>query len=257
MRRVVVLAITMVLAVGGPAHAHVAPSKDDNNRYLKLTPLGDRVRLAYTVFFGEVPGEQVRHTMDADKNGQVSEPEAEAFAARLAAQVADGLIAVVDGVPQRVVWAVVEVGMGNRRVRGGGSFSVDLVAYLCLTGAGPAHRLELRDRFRVPQPGETEVKVEDSPGIAIERARVGPADDASHDYKFVGPGGPLWDDGLDLAFRVRGDVPRGTDGACRQAAPGEDPAEGKGVPAILVIGSAAILGLILAAAATLLARRRR
>ena len=26
--------------------AHVAPSVDDNNRYLKVTPLGDRVRIA-------------------------------------------------------------------------------------------------------------------------------------------------------------------------------------------------------------------
>ena len=34
--------------------AHVAPSVDDNNRYLKVTPLHDGIRLAYTVFFGEI-----------------------------------------------------------------------------------------------------------------------------------------------------------------------------------------------------------
>jgi hypothetical protein len=259
MRRAVVVAITTVLlglVANGSATAHVAPSKDDNNRYLKVTPLGDRVRLAYTVFFGEVPGEQVRSTMDADRSGHLSEAEAEAFAGRLAAQVADGLTATVDGTARRITWAIVEVGMLNRKVRGGGSFSVDLIAYLCLSPPRGAHAMTLHDRFRISKPGETEVKIEDSPGVAIERARVGPADDASHDYKFVGPGGPLSDDGLDLAFRVRDDVPLTGDGACAGSA-GDGGAGGKGLPAVLVVGSAAILGLILVAAATLVARRRR
>ena len=52
MRRVfLVVAITVASAA-----AHVSPSVDDNNRFLKLTPLGDRVRLAYTVLFGDNPG---------------------------------------------------------------------------------------------------------------------------------------------------------------------------------------------------------
>jgi hypothetical protein len=58
----------------------------------------------------------------------------------------------------------------------------------------------LRDQFRIPRPGETEVKVEDSPGVTVTRARVGPADDPSHDYRFVGPGGPLSDDGLEVEW---------------------------------------------------------
>jgi hypothetical protein len=257
MRRVVVLVLAITMAgTVGLAHAHVAPSKDDNNRYLKLTPVGDRVRLAYTVFFGEVPGDAVRLTMDTDRNGTISEREAEDFAGRLAGQVADGLDATVDGATRRIVWARVEVGMGNRKVRGGGSFSVDLVAYLCLSPPRGAHRVLLHDRFRIPKPGETEVVVEDSPGVTIERARVGAADDASHQYKFVGPGGPLADDGLDLAFRIRDDVPLGADGACTDEAAGGSP-EGKGVPTVLIVGSAAILGLILAAAATLVVRRRK
>jgi hypothetical protein len=254
MRRVV-LAITMIaLALDDPAAAHVAPSKDDNNRYLKLTPLGDRVRLAYTVFFGEVPGDQVRVTMDGDRDGTISEAEAEAFAARLAGQVADGLAASIDGATHRVVWARVEVGIGNRKVRGGGSFSVDLVAYLCLSPPRGAHQVLIHDRFRIPKPGETEVVVEDSPGVKIERARVGAADNASHQYKFVGPGGPLSDDGLEIAFRAGDNVPLGADGACDASADGS--AEKGGVPTVLIVGMAAILGLILAAAATLVVRRR-
>ena len=40
-----VLAITLV-GLRGPAAAHVAPSVDDNNRYIKVTPAADRVRIA-------------------------------------------------------------------------------------------------------------------------------------------------------------------------------------------------------------------
>ena len=73
MRRALVLAITLA---SGLAIAHVAPSVDDNNRYLKLTPQGDRVRLAYTVFFGEVPGATMRQAIDTSRDGSISEARA-------------------------------------------------------------------------------------------------------------------------------------------------------------------------------------
>jgi hypothetical protein len=43
MRRLVMVVAAVTVA---PALAHVAPSVDDNNRYLKVTPQSDRVRLA-------------------------------------------------------------------------------------------------------------------------------------------------------------------------------------------------------------------
>ena len=201
-----VLALTLL-------SAHVAPSVDDNNRYLKLTPLGDRVRIAYTVFFGEIPGAGERRGIDANRDGQISDAEAHAFGERLAGQVAAAVELDVDGTRQPLHWQTIDVGMGTPDVAAG-SFSVDLVAYPCLPVARGRHRLLLRDHLQLTRPGETEVKVEDSPGVTIDHARIGAADDPSYDYKFVGGGGPLSDDGLDLAYMAGPKAPVTADGAC-------------------------------------------
>jgi hypothetical protein len=75
-----------------------------------------------------------------------------------------------------------------------------MIAYVCLARARGRHELLLKDRYRVPKPGETEVRVEDGPGITVEHARIGGSDALANDFKFVGPGGPLSDDGLRVAF---------------------------------------------------------
>ena len=186
MRRALVLAITLAAR---SALAHVAPSVDDNNRYLKVTPLGDRVRLAYTVFFGEVPGATARQTIDTNRDGSISEAEGNAFGTRIAGEVAAALDVTVDGGATEVTWSQLDVGMGSSQTAAG-AFSIDMVAYFCLPEALGKHAVRVRDRYRIARPGETEVKVEDSPGVTVHHARVGAADDPTHDYRFVGPGGP-------------------------------------------------------------------
>jgi hypothetical protein len=192
---------------------HVAPSVDDNNRYLKLTPLGDRVRLAYTVFFGEIPGASERHNLDANHDGHIDEAEAQAFGKRLAGDVAAALTVEIDGKVEPLKWTTIDVGLGTPEVAAG-SFSVDLVAYPCLPSVRGKHRVLVRDRFRLPHPGETEAKVEDSPGVKIERAHVGPADDPSYDFRFAGPGGPIEDDGLEVIYVAGDAAPVASDGKC-------------------------------------------
>ena len=205
MRRGLVVAITLVAS---SVAAHVAPSVDDNNRYLKLTPQKDRVRLAYTVFFGENPGARMRPGLDTDRDGTISDPEAQTFGDTIGREVAAALDVTVDGTQTKVAWSQIVVGMGSSGVRAG-SFSVDLIAYFCLPHLGGRHTLQLRDRYRLVRPGETEVKIEDIPGVVIQTGRVGPANDPSHDYRFVGPGGPLADDGIDLAFDATAEAPVG------------------------------------------------
>jgi hypothetical protein len=203
-----------VVAITATAAAHVAPSVDDNNRYLKVTPFGDRVRLAYTVFFGEVPGAIARRDIDTNHDGQLTDAEGHAFGSTIAAQVAAGLQVEVDGKVVTMPWASVDVGLGSPQVAAG-SFSVDLIGYACLPTARGTHQLIVHDRYRIAHPGETEVKVEDAPGIVIDKAHVGPANDPSHDFRFAGPGGPLSDDGLELTFDAG---PRSTvtaDAVCR------------------------------------------
>lgn len=245
--RAITLALVACVAIGG-ADAHVAPSVDDNNRYLKLTPSGDRVRLAYTVFFGENPGRAQRPALDTDRDGTIADREAQVFAGRLGAEVAASLAVTVDGAPAKVTWSVVSAGLGTPSVRGG-AFSVDLVAYLCLPAARGRHAVRVHDRFRVPRPGETEVRVEDGPGITIERARLGALVRDGDAFKLVGPAAPLADDGLEVAFVAAASAPVGGDTICHAGARG-----GRGLPAAVVIGAGAVIGVALA---LLVVRRRR
>jgi hypothetical protein len=227
--------------------AHVAPSVDDNNRYLKLTPLAGGARLAYTVFFGEIPGASERRLLDTNRDGRIDEAEANTFGQHLAGQVAESLQLEVAGHPQPVRWAVVDVGLGNDAVAAG-SFSVDMIAYVCVPGA-PHHQIRLRDQFRIPRPGETEVKVEDSPGTTVTRARIGDADDPRHDYRFAGAGGPLSDAGLEAEWTTTDQAPALPPGSCANVA-APSPARRSWLIPVIV---AAVLG---AGAAVLIILRR-
>lgn len=240
MRWALVLVGTITLA--SIARAHVAPSVDDNNRYIKVTPQADRIRLAYTVFFGEVPGAALRPSIDTNRDGTISDAEAQTYGDRVAADVIGSLELATDGAQQRLAWKQVVVGMGSPVVAGGGSFSIDMIAYVCLARPGGKHELLVKDRFRVPKPGETEVRVEDGQGITVEAARIGGADALANDFKFVGPGGPLSDDGLRVAFSATDQAPRS--GKCVAAAA---PADGDRIPWLAIgLGAAAVvLGVVL------------
>ena len=234
-----VIAMLAIAALAGRATGHVQPSVDDNNRFLKLTPLGDRVRLAYTVLFGDNPGRAMRPGMDANKNGLIDDDEAQAFGGKLSEEVAAALDLQIDGKAVPVAWAEVAVGMGAPQTAGG-TFAVDLVGYLCLPTARGAHHIVLRDHFALTRPGETEVKIEDSPGVTISRARVGRADDPSFDYRFAGPGGPLAEDGLDLVFDAGERAAIAHDGLCVISTPSESHAFLIGG----IVGGVAALGVV-------------
>jgi hypothetical protein len=188
------IAVTLAAAT---ATAHVGPSVDDNNRYIALTPLGDRVRLAYTVIFGEVPGATERAAIDANHDGAISEAEGHAFGVALAAKVAAALDLELDGAKYSPHWSAIDVTLGTPQVAAG-TFAVDLVAYACFAKPRGRHHLLLRDRFAIA------ARVEDSPGVTVERARVGTLDDDNHDFRFAGADGPLADDGFDVVV-VAGD----------------------------------------------------
>jgi hypothetical protein len=257
-RRIALPGVGAVLAAGlaglaglaRPAAAHVAPSVGDNNRYLKLTPLGDRVRLAYTVFYGEVPGAELRRAIDANHDGAIDDTESQAFGGRIADELAAALELTVDGARRPVTWSQVVVGMGTPRTAGG-TFSIDLVASICLTPPRGPHAIELRDRFQLAHPGETEIRFEDSPGVTIDHARVGDDGDPGIDYKIIGPTPVLGDagpaGGIALAFTAGPRAVVASDAACARPAP-------PGAPTGVIIGAAAAALAILAGAVTI-ARR--
>jgi hypothetical protein len=108
-----VLGVVAVTLLSG----HVAPSVDDNNRYLKVTPLRDGIRLAYTVFFGEIPGASERRSIDANRDGRIDEAEAQRFADKLGSEVSASIDIEIDGVAQRVQLGSRHGGHGQRRGR--------------------------------------------------------------------------------------------------------------------------------------------
>jgi hypothetical protein len=236
-----VIAVAAVTVLSG----HVAPSVDDNNRYIKVTPMAGGARLAYTVFFGEVPGAAERRLLDTNRDGRIDPAEAKTFGDKLAGEIAANLVVDAGDKTTPIRWTVVDVGLGNEAVAAG-SFSVDMIAYVCAAGGGQ-HRVHLRDSFRIPRPGETEVKVEDSPGVTVTRAQVGGADDATHDYRFVGAGGPLTDEGLAVEWTATDQAPLLPPATC--AAPATDKRGGRGwllpvLAGVVLVGGAAALAVV-------------
>jgi hypothetical protein len=240
--------------IAGPVDAHVQASVSDNNRYLKLTPLGDRVRLAYTVFYGKIPGFQLRRTIDANHDGTIDDRESQVFGDGIARELAAALEVTVDSVRQPVAWTQVVVGMGTPETVAG-AFSIDLVASLCLAAPRGRHIVQLRDRFALTRPGETEIRFEDSPGVTIDHARVGEDSAPGIDYKIVGPtpglGAPGPSGGIELGFRAGDNAMVASDATCADAAPH------RGLPIGITIGAAAAVALALASAVTIVRRRRR
>ena len=214
-----VSAVSAIASLGAfaPAAAHVQASVDENNRYLKLTPMGDRVRLAYTVFLGERPGATLRRRLDRDHDGEIDDREAAAYGKEIASLVHPAVSVTLDGRPAKIAWTTLDVGLGTPSVTAG-SFSVDLVGWVC-TG-GDAHRLVLHDTVELEKPGETEVRLEDGPGVHVGDRSIGGKAFDGLDTKWTGAGGPLTS-GLDVAWTVDDAAPRPADGRC-SGSPGSE-----------------------------------
>ena len=219
-----------------PARAHVAPAQGENNRYIKVLPFGDRVRIAYTIFYGETPGRALRLGLDADHDGLISDGEAQAYGDKLAPEVAAALELEVDGVRVPVTWSEVSVGLGMPATTAG-AWSIDLIAWPCTA----AHHVVLRDKYDLPLTGETELWVIDMPNIAITRARIGAMDDPTHDFQFTGRLRELASDGLDLTYTAAPQAGPGSAGACTGPVMRRSPRW----PLLLACALGALLGLAL------------
>ena len=205
----------------------------------------DRIRLAYTVYIGERPGSQARIRMDRNRDGALSDAEAERYGEELAADVLPNLQITADGAAQTLAWAERSIGLGTPTTRAG-SFSVDLIAWIC-TDSSRQHSAVLIDRYRVPLPGETEVKVQKSPGIDITRSSLGADQRASQlDMTWRGNDGPMASLGLYLEYTVDPDQAAELPGACRSvvAADGSPASPKRNWPALIALLGAALAGLL-------------
>ncbi len=188
----------------------MAASEDVNNRYLKLTPMADRVRLAYTILIGDQPGRIARQALDRDADRTISGGEADAWAAQVAGQIRGQLAVEIDGEPVDVAWSEVFAGFDDRAVDAG-TFSLDLIAWLCTPAAGARHRVHLVDRSMLEPAGETEVRIADDVGVTLE------GDFAGRRELYLQGASPLAD-GLDVVY-VAGDTRPIADGKCAASVP--------------------------------------
>src|SRR5262249_11188073 len=67
------------------------------NRYSRLEPAGDRLRVRYVPDMAAIPTFQERASVDRDRDGRVSEAENRAYAERKAAELVASLHLAVDG----------------------------------------------------------------------------------------------------------------------------------------------------------------
>jgi hypothetical protein len=252
----VVVYVSGVALAAGPALGHVAPAQTTNGRYIKVLPFADRVRVAYTVFYGEVPGRALRVGLDADHDGLISDAEAHAYGAKLAAQVAAAVEVQTgdDGAWHHVTWAEISVGLGTP-VADAGAWSVDLIAWPCsAAGADGVHHVRLRDRYDLPLAGETELWVVDAPDITVKRATLGEMHDEAHDYQWSGPARELATDGLDVEYVAGPRAGVGSAGACGAAGAHIDDTGAGGRVVVVAAGAA---GALIGLGAMLWARRKK
>lgn len=243
--------------VGGNAHAHVQPAMDRNNRYIKLSLHRDRLRLVYTIYFGEVPGAAARRAMDANRNQTIESDESAPVGKRLGEALLPSLELQIDDGLAAIAWSHIDVGLGTATTAAG-AFSVDLVAWLCLPAAGLGrHRVTLRDNYELPMPGETELKAEPDFGIVVERMTVG-GDPAEGDWLKV-RGADALADGWIVDYTVGDKAPR-IAGSCPSASALKTRSTASwgviAVGAFALLAALAALGLSLRRAANPKARSR-
>lgn len=223
------------------AIGHVAPAVKENNRYIKVTVFPDRVRVAYVIYYGEIPGQRARQEIDRNGDDLISESETEALAAVWMRRVERATSVTLGGQGTDLHWQTADVGIDDPSVTGG-AFSIDLVGWVCI-GEHP-RELVFKDELKLDDPGETEVLPEESPGTEIQRLRLG--DRTEPTLRWDGGAGPL-PRGLVIAWTSEEDSQSQT---CRDLVQRDN--RSRAWPLAL-----ALAGLALALAAALWIWRRR
>ncbi|MBT8493004.1 MAG: hypothetical protein KJO07_08090 [Deltaproteobacteria bacterium] len=237
----VTLAIVGAVTAAAPSLAHVAPAIDENNRYIKLSPMGSRLQIAYVVFIGEVPGQKVRKNLD----------DPQLYGEKLAVQVGEKLSLTVEGEPTPVAWERVAVDLKPSKEHPN-ALSISMVAWICLDDAD-RHRFEIHDSFEMPPPGENELVVEPGPGVTIQRSVL--AGETKDKFTWIGLPNPMTEGGYELELTV--DAERTIeveDSRCPVADDFDDDESEPAFPVLGIVGgalAALIVGILL------VLRRRR
>jgi hypothetical protein len=216
------------------ALAHPEFTAATTNRYLKLDLVGaDQIRLAYTIMYGAGPALAERKRADQNADGRLDENETRTIGERLRDEVSAHLKLTLDGQPLTLSFDPPSVGLLGSEV-GPAPFSVDLLAHLQAEGAGP-HTLLLNDETELPQLGESEIRIEESPSTRLIEAHRGASAEAGRREGRILFRGPKFSLLEDRSVLVR------FEGVARPAQTNGRPAKTVG---LIVVGTLALLALL-------------
>ena len=88
--------VVLALATPGPALAHPL-GNFTVNRYSRIEPAGDGVRISYVLDLAEIPTFQEQARIDADRDGQVTDVERDRYAEARAEELRRNLHLTIDG----------------------------------------------------------------------------------------------------------------------------------------------------------------
>ncbi len=238
------LVILVIVLPRSVVLAHVGSDEKTNNRYYKLTPMSDRVRVAYTIFFGRQPSLEIRRGMDLDGDRKISNSEKNSYREQLAREVFKVVSVELDHSPSEVKWSEVTLGLGGDSIFDG-PFSIDLIGSVCLVSPAPdtRHHLVFRESLRLPVPGETELHLDPAPGVDIRKSILDKAPLVGNEKRWTGGAGPVTN-GYELEFLVKNMDSAGMDSLCD---PDEDESASRYLLVLLVIAAvlAGMVGLFL------------
>ncbi len=208
------LILLFVVLPRSTALAHVGSDEKTNNRYYKLTPMSDRVRVAYTIFFGRQPSLEIRRGMDLDGDSKISNSEKNSYREQLAREVFNVVSVELDHSASEVRWSEVTLGLGGDSIFDG-PFSIDLIGSVCLVAPAPGttHHLVFRESLRLPVPGETELHLDPAPGVGIRKSILDKAPLVGNEKRWTGGAGPIAN-GYELGFLVKNMDSAGMDSLC-------------------------------------------
>jgi len=181
--------VVLALATPGPALAHPLGSFTVN-RYSRIEPAGDGVRISYVLDLAEIPTFQEQARIDADRDGQVTDVERDRYAEARAEELRRNLHLTIDGAPvdvrllgQSVSFPPGQGGLATLRLE------ANLIASLAsgaTTTAGDGARaiqVTYRDDNDPGRVGWREIVAQPgSAGARIEQATV-PAEDQSDELR--------------------------------------------------------------------------
>ncbi len=152
-----------LLLLPRPARAHPEAAPARTNRYLQVTLLESRARLAYTLLIGERPAFFLRQAADGNRDGRIDPTERASLLDTVATTVERSLELRLDGRPLVARFAERD-STGDDSVAAH-ALGVDLFAFV---EAGPGvHELVVHDRYEPRDEGESEVTFDASPGVQL------------------------------------------------------------------------------------------